>query len=454
MRRRRTARSRASRVRQARASVASARGIGERALDDGHIFVAVARDPVAEPERAKRLAVERDGGVAPGQVTTGTPCHEHLEGRRRAGERPRIERDVDGGGFAAKRIRRDARGTMRTRGAVRRTRRGCAPARCLRERRRRRGAPWGTAASRRDQSASVASVSFEPLLNEPSVGWPAASIGSGPALAAPWPADSSTIARARGGASVSLANASARARRVAHRVRDPVVDRVEPGRVQIVEPRDLHGRGLAAEHAEPVVPGVAGDVDQDVDAVVADPLRDRRVGGALHHARGDGAEAVQRRLRLRIVEIREHVEARPVVRAEHGLDERGQRGVAVGRDVADAQAAVRDPARWPAARSPRCQSDSNCAANARCSAKISSRRGAVDSFVAASRFENAGGMPGAARRAASYAANASSTRPCSLYRLPRLFRTSCASGSSCARRLERGDRAIDVARLLQARCRG
>ena len=128
--------------------------------------------------------------------------------------------------------------------------------------------------------------------------------------------------------------------RIAHRVGDPVVDCVEPGRVQIVEPRDLDGRGLPSEHAETVVPGVPGDVDQDVDAVVANPLCDGGVGSALHHARGDGTEPVERRLRLRIVEIGEHLESRAIVRAEHRLDERGQRRMAIGRDIADAQASV------------------------------------------------------------------------------------------------------------------
>ncbi len=53
-----------------------------------------------------------------------------------------------------------------------------------------------------------------------------------------------------------------------------------------------------------------------------------------------GAEPCERFRRLRIVEVGEHVEMRAVVRREHGLEERRQRRVAVGRDIADAQPAL------------------------------------------------------------------------------------------------------------------
>ncbi len=133
----------------------------------------------------------------------------------------------------------------------------------------------------------------------------------------------------------------ARAGRVAHGVRHAVIDRIEPRGVEVVEPGDLHRRRLASEHGEPVVPGVAGDVDQDVDAIVADPLRDRHVANALHHARRHGAEPIQRGGRLRVVEIRKDVEFRAIVAAQHGFHERGQRGVAIGRDIPHAQPPLR-----------------------------------------------------------------------------------------------------------------
>ena len=54
-----------------------------------------------------------------------------------------------------------------------------------------------------------------------------------------------------------------------------------------------------------------------------------------------GADARERLGRLRIVEIGEHVEALAVVMAQDGQDEGGERSVAVGRHVTDAQPSAR-----------------------------------------------------------------------------------------------------------------
>jgi hypothetical protein len=129
--------------------------------------------------------------------------------------------------------------------------------------------------------------------------------------------------------------------RVAHGVGEPVIHGLETGRVEVVEPRDLNRRRLESEDAETVVAGMAGDVDQDVDTVVANPLGDLVVGRALHHARRDGSHPRECRWRLRCVEVGVHVEAPAVVAAEHGLDERRQRGMAIRRHIADAQATLR-----------------------------------------------------------------------------------------------------------------
>ncbi len=96
--------------------------------------------------------------------------------------------------------------------------------------------------------------------------------------------------------------------RIGDGVGQAMVDALQSRRVEVVEPRELHRRWLRAEDREPVVPGVSGDVDQDVDTVVADPLRDRLVLRAAHHAGGQRAQPGEGFRRLRIVEIREQVE--------------------------------------------------------------------------------------------------------------------------------------------------
>ncbi len=74
---------------------------------------------------------------------------------------------------------------------------------------------------------------------------------------------------------------------------------------------------------------------------LADPARHVAIRCAFHHARGDRRDARERLGRLRIVEIGEHLEALAVVMAQDGEDEGRERGVAVGRHVADAQPAAR-----------------------------------------------------------------------------------------------------------------
>ena len=96
----------------------------------------------------------------------------------------------------------------------------------------------GSAARTRAQSASVASVSFEQLLNEPSVRWPESCRPAAGRAPTQRSVGSSTIAPATSRSSVSLCSASLVAGRVADRVGEPVVDAVEPGRVEVVEPRD------------------------------------------------------------------------------------------------------------------------------------------------------------------------------------------------------------------------
>jgi hypothetical protein len=89
------------------------------------------------------------------------------------------------------------------------------------------------------------------------------------------------------------------------------------------------------------VAGVAGEIDEDVEIV----RRDERGRARVVEPREDAPRdpRLDRRIALgvlRIVEIGEHAESLAVVHREDAADERGQRGVRVGRQVTQAQRPV------------------------------------------------------------------------------------------------------------------
>ena len=57
------------------------------------------------------------------------------------------------------------------------------------------------------------------------------------------------------------------------RVAQQIVDLQNSGRVRIVEPGRLHGRGAPREHGEPAARGVSGQVNQQVEPVGCDLRR-------------------------------------------------------------------------------------------------------------------------------------------------------------------------------------
>ena len=120
------------------------------------------------PSVESTLAVDRDGGVASGQVTTGTPC-QSISRVVVAPEKGRGSSAMSTAAISRRNTAGVTRAAVRTRGAW-------PSAAWMRACARPAGTPTttriaeGTASSTRDQSASVASVSFAPLLNEPSVG--------------------------------------------------------------------------------------------------------------------------------------------------------------------------------------------------------------------------------------------------------------------------------------------
>ena len=60
-------------------------------------------------------------------------------------------------------------------------------------------------------------------------------------------------------------------------VGDQVVDRAQASGADVAEPRDLDRRGPPRKGQEAVVGGVTREVEEDVDPVRADPIRQRIV---------------------------------------------------------------------------------------------------------------------------------------------------------------------------------
>src|SRR2546427_1182953 len=55
-------------------------------------------------------------------------------------------------------------------------------------------------------------------------------------------------------------------------VADPVIHRRQASRVEIAEPRDLHGSRMASKNRKSVAIGMAGEIHEDIDLVGAKEL--------------------------------------------------------------------------------------------------------------------------------------------------------------------------------------
>ena len=60
-------------------------------------------------------------------------------------------------------------------------------------------------------------------------------------------------------------------------IADSIIDSRETGGMQVAKPRHLHRRRPACKHTNPLVPGVARQVHQDVDPVLEDRPGDGRI---------------------------------------------------------------------------------------------------------------------------------------------------------------------------------
>ncbi|HEX7055358.1 MAG TPA: hypothetical protein VF211_15655 [Burkholderiales bacterium] len=125
-------------------------------------------------------------------------------------------------------------------------------------------------------------------------------------------------------------------------VADPVVDERRAAGVGIAEVHHLERRRPRGERPQAAALGVAGEVDQDVDAVAADLLRERAVRQVVHRLEaigvppdrlGDVVAAAQ-------VRVADDLEARLVVLRDEVAHEVADRVAAqVGRQVGEAQPA-------------------------------------------------------------------------------------------------------------------
>ncbi len=133
------------------------------------------------------------------------------------------------------------------------------------------------------------------------------------------------------------------ARRVGEVVGDAEVDGPEAGGVGVAEPARLDRGGLAGEDAHAAVGRVAGQIDQDVDAVGAHHPRHLGVRKAAQVAPipGHGAQAFGDLVGPLHVGVAEELEPGPVLMGQHRLEEARHRVPAqIGRYVAQAQASL------------------------------------------------------------------------------------------------------------------
>ena len=138
------------------------------------------------------------------------------------------------------------------------------------------------------------------------------------------------------------------ARGIGQIVDEPVIDLRHAGGVDVAKIADLDGGGSGAEGEEAIAGGVAGEIDEDVDLVDADLLRDLRVFQQRDVAPVVGVvglvgvllEALGHRITEEVGAVAENFELLRVVPGEEVFDEEGHGVLAeVGGDVADAQAA-------------------------------------------------------------------------------------------------------------------
>jgi hypothetical protein len=131
--------------------------------------------------------------------------------------------------------------------------------------------------------------------------------------------------------------------RIGDRVAHTILNRRQPGRERVADLRDLHGRGLLREADHPVAFAVAGQVDQDVDRVAADPPRELRVGksGRLAPAAGELLEGLGDVVLAGVVAVqrdRELLAVEPLQQRDQHLGE--PPAAKVGGHEGDAQPAV------------------------------------------------------------------------------------------------------------------
>ncbi len=123
-----------------------------------------------------------------------------------------------------------------------------------------------------------------------------------------------------------------------------VVDRLQAGGAHVAGPCDLDRRRLAGEDEEPVVTGMARQVEEDVDGVVANALRQPLVAPVadVPPCGGRAADAGGDVIVVHRVVVADRLRLPPVEVLEHANDEEADRvAMEIGRQKSDPQRPIR-----------------------------------------------------------------------------------------------------------------
>ncbi len=128
------------------------------------------------------------------------------------------------------------------------------------------------------------------------------------------------------------------------RIREQIIDRRQPGAGAVAPAVRLDRCRLARKYAEAVSSGVAGQIDQDIDAIGANLCSEAIVGPlrGVTPAIGEPLKFACRPVHFRRTRVAHDLELCPVMVLQDRLEnERGRMRVEVRRDVAKHQAPVR-----------------------------------------------------------------------------------------------------------------
>ena len=116
--------------------------------------------------------------------------------------------------------------------------------------------------------------------------------------------------------------------RVGHRVAETIVHRRQAGRLEIAQPAHLERCRLACDYQQPIVTGMTGKIDKNINAVAVNATRHGRIIHPMYivPVRGKRLQAARTLVMDRGTGITGDIEPFPVVMLKQGL-KKGERGV-------------------------------------------------------------------------------------------------------------------------------